>query len=277
MIAIGQYNLLEVARSTPHGLYLEDKEGEAILLPGKFIPEGTAVGDMLEVFVYKDNNDRPIATTQEPAFTLYECALLQVTDLNAHGAFVDYGVDKDLLVPFREQQEPMQLGKSYLVYMYLDGQTDRLTGSTKIEQFLEEDPEDLEQGEEVLITVWKETELGYNVIVNNQYKGLIYHNEIFQPLTIGDHLSAYVAQIRLDGKLDIRLEKDGYQKVEPNAQKILDLLKKRAGFILLTDKSSPELIKQQLGMSKKTFKKAVGSLYKQKRIQLEEKGIRLIH
>lgn len=276
MIAIGQYNLLEVARSTPHGLYLEDKEGEAILLPGKFIPEGTAVGDMLEVYVYKDNEDRPIATTQEPAFTLYECALLEVTDLNAHGAFVDYGVDKELLVPFREQQEPMQLGKSYLVYMYLDGQTDRLTGSTKIEQFLEEDPEDLEQGEEVLITVWKESELGFNVIVNNQYKGLIYHNEVFQSLTIGDHLNAYVAQIRPDGKLDIRLEKDGYQKVEPNAQKILDLLKKRAGFILLTDKSSPEQIKQQLGMSKKTFKKAVGSLYKQKRIQLEEKGIRLI-
>lgn len=277
MIAIGQYNLLEVARSTPHGLYLEDKEGEAILLPGKFIPEGTAVGDMLEVYVYKDNEDRPIATTQEPVFTLYECALLEVTDLNAHGAFVDYGVDKELLVPFREQQEPMQLGKSYLVYMYLDGQTDRLTGSTKIEQFLEEDPEDLEQGEEVLITIWKESELGFNVVVNNQYKGLIYHNEVFQSLTIGDHLSAYVAQIRPDGKLDIRLEKDGYQKVEPNAQKILDLLKKRAGFILLTDKSSPEQIKQQLGMSKKTFKKAVGSLYKQKRIQLEDKGIRLIH
>jgi predicted RNA-binding protein (virulence factor B family) len=276
MIAIGQYNLLEVARSTPHGLFLEDKEGNSVLLPGKFIPEGVAVGDMLEVYVYKDNNDRPIATTQEPAFTLYECAFLKVSDINAHGAFVNYGVDKELLVPFREQKEPMQLGKSYLVYLYLDGQTDRLTGSTKIAQFLDDDPEDLEEGEEVLITVWKTSELGINVIVNNTYKGLLYHNEVFQPLQIGDRLTAYIAQIRPDGKLDIRLDKDGYSKVEPNAQKILDLLKRRAGFILLTDKSSPEQIKEQLGMSKKTFKKAVGSLYKQKRIQLEDKGIRLL-
>lgn len=276
MIAIGQYNLLEVARSTPHGLFLEDKEGESVLLPGKFIPEGVAVGDMLEVYIYKDNDDRPIATTQEPALTLYECALLKVADVNAHGAFVNYGVDKELLVPFREQQEPMQLGKSYLVYLYLDGQTDRLTGSTKIAQFLDDDPEDLEEGDEVLITVWKISELGVNVIVNNTYKGLLYHNEVFQPLNIGERLTAYVSQIRSDGKLDIRLDKDGYSKVEPNAQKILDLLELRAGFILLTDKSSPEQIKQQLGMSKKTFKKAVGSLYKQKRIQLEEKGIRLL-
>lgn len=277
MIAIGQYNLLEVARSTPHGLFLEDKEGDSVLLPGKFIPEGVAVGDMLEVYVYKDNDDRPIATTQEPAFTLYECAFLKVSDINAHGAFVNYGVDKELLVPFREQKEPMQLGKSYLVYLYLDGQTDRLTGSTKIAQFLDDEPEDLEEGEEVLITVWKISELGINVIVNNQYKGLLYHNEVFKPLKIGERLTAYVSQVRSDGKLDIRLEKDGYSKVEPNAQKILDLLKRRAGFILLTDKSSPEQIKQQLGMSKKTFKKAVGSLYKQKRIQLEDNGIRLLH
>lgn len=276
MIAIGQYNLLEVARSTPHGLFLEDKEGNSVLLPGKFIAEGTTVGDMLEVYVYKDNNDRPIATTQEPAFTLYECALLTVSDVNAHGAFVDYGIDKELLVPFREQQEPMQLGKAYLVYLYLDGQTDRLTGSTKLEQFLEEDPENLEEGEEVLVTVWKHSELGVNVIVNNKYKGLIYHNEIFQPLKIGDRLTAYISQLRLDGKLDIRLERDGYAKVEPNAQKILNLLEKRAGFILLTDKSSPEQIKAQLGMSKKTFKKAIGSLYKQKIVSLEEKGIRLM-
>lgn len=276
MIAIGQYNLLEVARSTPHGLFLEDKEGESVLLPGKFIPEGTAVGDMLEVFIYKDNEDRPIATTQEPVFTLYESALLKVSDINAHGAFVNYGVDKELLVPFREQQEPMLLGKTYLVYLYLDGQTDRLTGSTKIDQFLEEEPEDIQQGEEVLITIWKTSELGMNVIVNNHYKGLIYYNEIYTPLEIGARMTAYVAQVRSDGKLDIRLEKDGYEKVEPNAQKILDLLEKNDGVLSLTDKSHPADIKEKLGMSKKTFKKAIGSLYKQKRILLEEKGISLI-
>ncbi|WMX12582.1 S1-like domain-containing RNA-binding protein [Aureispira sp. CCB-E] len=279
MIELGKYNLLEVARSTPHGLYLEDKEGNDVLLPGKFIPEGTAVGDYLEVYIYRDNEERLVATTEEPKITLYEFASLKVSDVSEHGAFVDYGVGKDLFIPFREQKVAMEVDKYYLVYMYLDGQTDRLAGSTKIEQFLdlvdvEEDV--VEVGDEVLVTVWGRSELGTNVIVNNRYKGLIYANELFENLKVGMTRAAYIHRVREDGKLDIRLEKDGYAKVEDNAQKILNLLKKRDGYLLLTDKSSPELIKKQLGMSKKTFKKSIGALYKQKRISLEDRGIRLL-
>lgn len=278
MIELGKYNLLEVMRSTPHGLFLEDKEENDVLLPGKFIPEGTAVGDYLEVYIYRDNEERLVATTEDPKFTLYEFAGLKVSDVNEHGAFVDYGVGKDLFVPFREQKMKMEVGNYYLVYMYLDGQTERLAGSTKVEQFL--DLVDLEEdelavGDEVSIMVWSKSELGTNVIVNNRYKGLIYANELFEELTVGMPRTAYINRIREDGKLDIRLEKDGYAKVEDNAQKILDLLKQRKGYLLLTDKSSPDLIKKELGMSKKTFKKSIGALYKQKIILLEDKGIRL--
>lgn len=279
MIELGKYNLLEVMRSTPHGLFLEDKEGNDVLLPGKFIPEGTAVGDYLEVYIYRDNEERLVATTEEPKFTLYEFASLKVSDVNEHGAFVDYGVGKDLFVPFREQKVDMLVGNYYLIYMYLDGQTDRLAGSAKVEQFLDlVDPEEdeVKEGDEVLITVWGKSELGMNVIVNNRYKGLIYANELFETLKVGMTKTAYIHRVREDGKLDIRLEKDGYAKVEDNAQKILDLLKKRDGYLLLTDKSNPELIKKELGMSKKTFKKSIGALYKQKRILLEDRGIRLV-
>lgn len=278
MIELGKYNLLEVMRSTPHGLFLEDKEENDVLLPGKFIPEGTAVGDYLEVYIYRDNEERLVATTEEPKFTLYEFAGLKVSDVNAHGAFVDYGVGKDLFVPFREQKVAMEEGNYYLVYMYLDGETDRLAGSTKIEQFLDLvdlEEEELAVGDEVTIIVWGKSELGTNVIVNNRYKGLIYANELFENLTVGMPRTAYINRVREDGKLDIRLEKDGYAKVEDNAQKVLDLLKERKGYLLLTDKSSPDLIKKELGMSKKTFKKSIGSLYKQKIILLEDKGIRL--
>jgi uncharacterized protein len=276
MIEPGKYNLLEVVRDTGSGLFLEDKEGNDVLLPGKFIPSETEVGDFLEVFIYRDNEERIIATTQEPLITLYEFACLKVTSVGKYGAFLDYGIDKDLFVPFKEQKLKMIEGKSYLVYMYLDGQTDRLTGSAKIEQFLDNEELPFSTGDEVLITVWKNTELGVNVIVNNKYFGLIYNNELFEKLYVGDVKIAYVHKLREDGKIDIRMEKDGYSKVEPNAQKILDSLSRNDGFLLLNDKSAPEKIKRILGMSKKTFKKSVGALYRKKLILLEEKGIRLV-
>lgn len=274
---IGVYHLLEVLRSTPHGLFLGDEEGNSVLLPGKDIPEGISVGEHLEVYVYKDNQERLIATTQEPRITLYECALLPVTAVGNHGAFVDYGVDKELLVPFREQEERLQKGQSYLVYMYLDGQTDRLAGSTKIAQFLDDEPEGLEEGEEVHIVVWKATDLGLKVIVNYCYTGLLYANEIFEDLSVGAERLAYVHRIRPDGKLDIRLQQEGYAKVEPNAERILEELERRGGILLLHDKSKPDAIKSQLGMSKKTFKKAIGSLYKARRIEFIDQGIRLLN
>lgn len=273
---IGQYHLLEVLRSTPHGLFLGDAAGNDVLLPGKHIPEGIAVGEHLEVYVYQDNEGRLIATTQEPRITLYECALLTVTDVGKNGAFVDYGIDKELLVPYREQQERLRKNQDYLIYMYLDGQTDRLAGSTKIEQFLDDEIDDLQEGDEVHIVVWQPTDLGLKVVVNYRHEGLLYYNEVFEDLIIGDERLAYIYKIRPDGKLDIRLTKDGYAKVEPSVARILEALEENKGFLALHDKSKPEAIKQQLGMSKKTFKKAIGGLYKAKRIELLDGGIRLL-
>lgn len=273
---LGKYNLLEVVRDTDHGLFLEDKEGESVLLPGKFIPRGTEIGDFLEVFLYRDNEGRIIATTQEPKICLYEFGLLKVTHVGTAGAFLDFGVDKDLFVPFSEQNKRMEEGKSYLVYMYLDGQTDRLAGSAKLEQFLDNEELTVKEGDEVLITAWSKSDLGWTVIINNLHQGLIYNNELFEDLRVGEVRTAYISRIREGNKIDVRLEKDGYSKVEPNSQKILDVLKQKKGLLRLNDQSSPELIKKELGMSKKTFKKAVGNLYKQKLILLEEAGIRLV-
>lgn len=276
MLELGKYNLLEVVSDSSPGMFLADKEGEKVLLPGKFIPEGLEVGDMLEVYLYQDNEERLIATTEEPKITLYEFAYLPVSEVGEYGAFLDYGVGKDLFVPFREQKVDMEIGKSYLVYMYIDGQTGRLTGSSKVQQFIDNEELTVEEGDEVLITVWNKTDIGSNVIINSRHKGLIYENELFQKIRTGDVLTAFVHKIREENKIDIRLQKDGYSKVEGNAQKILDLLKQREGYLLLTDKSSPDRIKSELGMSKKTFKKSIGALYKQKLIKLEEKGIRLL-
>ncbi len=276
MLALGKYNLLEVLRDTGSGLFLGNKEGDEVLLPGKFIPEAAEVGQYIEVFVYRDNEERLIATTQETKICLYEFATLKVRSVNDYGAFLDYGIDKDLFVPFKEQKSKMIEGHYYMVYMYLDGQTDRLTGSAKIEQFLELEDIELEEGMEVLIQVWNKTDLGYNVIINNQYLGLVYANEIYGKLPITSHQTAFVYKIRENGKIDLRLEKDGYAKVEPNAQKILQCISKHEGFLPLTDKSAPESIKSMLGMSKKTFKKSIGSLYKQKVIKIEKEGIRLL-
>ncbi len=277
MIELGQYNTLRVARDTPVGIFLEDDEENDVLLHGKFIPEGgLKEGDEIEVFIYKDNEGRDIATTQTPKITVEEFALLEVTSIDKYGAFVDIGLDKELLVPFMEQAYKMEVGKSYLVFMYVDGLSDRLAGSTKLEQFLDNEEIELEDGAEVDVIFWKQTDLGYKVIVNDEHVGLVYANELFSKPQAGTRTIGYVRKVREDNKLDIRLQKDGYEQIEPNAQKILELLQKEDGFVPLTDKSSPEDIKRWLGISKKMFKKSIGNLYKQKLILLEVEGIRLV-
>lgn len=277
MIELGQYNTLRVARDTPVGIFLEDDEENDVLLHGKFIPEGgLKEGDEIEVFIYKDNEGRDIATTQTPKIIVEEFALLEVTSIDKYGAFVDIGLDKELLVPFMEQAYKMEVGKSYLVFMYVDGLSDRLAGSTKLEQFLDNEEIELEEGAEVDVIFWKQTDLGYKVIVNDEHIGLVYANELFSKPQAGTRTTGYVRKVREDNKLDIRLQKDGYEQIEPTAQKILELLQKEDGFVPLTDKSSPEAIKKWLGISKKMFKKSIGNLYKQKLILLEVEGIRLV-
>lgn len=274
IIEIGKFNKLEVIKSTPQGLYVGD-EIEEILLPTKFIPEGTEIGDHIDVFIYTDSEDRPIATTLVPNIQIGEIAYLKVNDVNKVGAFLDWGIEKDLLVPFREQGEKMEKGKGYLVYMYLDDLTDRLVGSAHINRLLEFDDIQLEVGEEVDVLIGNEGELGFSAIINNKYRGLVYKNQVFKAIKPGEHTVAYVKEVRPDKKIDLMLEKVGHEKIEPNAQRILDQLKANNGFLPLHDKSNPDQIKNLLGISKKLYKKAIGSLYKKRLVTIKEDGVYL--
>ncbi|GAA4767440.1 MULTISPECIES: CvfB family protein [Flavobacterium] len=275
MIEIGRFNVLKIARSTKVGLYLTDGEND-VLLPNKYVPEEFEIGQDIEVFVYLDHEERPVSTTLDPYIYLNEFALLRVNYTNQFGAFMDWGMEKDLFVPFKEQARPMEQGKRYLVYMYMDDKTKRLVGSSKTNQFLDNKNITVEEGEEVDLIVSHITEVGINVIINEKHKGLLYKNEVYDDLRTGDRIVGYIKHIRPDGKIDVSASKLGFDKVEPSAQYIIDELKASRGFLRLNDDSHPEDIKTVLKMSKKTFKKAIGTLYKQKLIDIKEDGIYLL-
>lgn len=275
MIQPGIFNLLTAKRIAPPGMYLVDDEDTEVLLPNKYIPEDMLIDDEINVFIFYDSEDRMTATTMKPKIELHQFAGLTVKDVTPFGAFMDWGLEKDLLVPFSEQDRRMQRGATYLIYLYFDETTDRLVGTSKVSKHLERDHVDLKQGDEVELLLGDATDLGIKVIVNNKHDGLLYHSEIFKNLQLGERRKGYVKTVRDDGKIDVSLEKQGYQNVEPNAQKILDKLKANGGFLPLHDKSSPDMIQMHLEMSKKTFKKAVGALYREKVIRLEGKGIHL--
>ncbi len=278
MIEIGKYNTLEILRQTKVGLFLGNgNEAEDILLPTKYVPKQFEIGDELTVFVYLDHEQRPVATTLEPYILLNEFALLRVNYTNQVGAFMDWGLEKDILVPFKEQARPMEKGKRYLVYLYLDEKTNRLVASSKTNQFLDNENLTVEMGEEVDLIVSHITELGINVIINGRHKGLLYKDEVFDDaIRTGDKLRGFIKNIRPDNKIDVSLQKQGYENVEPNAEKILSELKASRGFLRLNDDSHPEDIKAVLKMSKKTFKKAIGALYKERKIDIRPDGIYLL-
>jgi len=275
MIELGKYNTLKIVRDTSVGLYLTDDKDD-VLLPNKYVPEEFEIGQELTVFVYLDQEERMVATTLEPYIYLNEFALLRVSYTNKFGAFMNWGLEKDLFVPFREQARPMEGGKRYLIHMFLDEKSNRLVGSSKLNQFLKNDDLTVEEGEEVDLIVSHITDLGINVIINEQYKGLLYKNEVYDDLRTGDRLKGYIKVIRPDNKIDVSIQKPGFESIEPNAEKILDELRASRGFLRLNDDSHPEDIKTVLKMSKKTFKKAIGTLYKQKLIEIKEDGIYLI-
>jgi len=275
MIALGEYNTLRIDRRTTVGLFLTDGEAD-VLLPIKYLPAQYEFNDEITVFVYLDQEERPVATTLEPKIYLNEFALLKVNYINEFGAFMDIGLEKDLFVPFKEQARPMEVNKRYLTYMRLDEKTNRLVGSSKLNQFLNNDNMNLEVGEEVDLIVSHITDLGINVIINERHKGLMYKNEVFEDLRTGDRIIGYIKTIRPDGKIDVSRTKLGFEKVEKYAQIILDELSYNDGFLGLNDSSHPEEIKTILNMSKKTFKKTIGTLYKDKKIEIKENGIYLI-
>lgn len=271
---IGEFHELEIVKEVDFGVYLASERGE-ILLPTKYLPEEVKIGKTINVFLYKDSEDRLIATTLQPYGKLNDFVALEVRDSAPHGAYMDWGLEKDLLVPTKEQPQPYRIGEIHVVRICLDYKTDRLIGVGKINAFLDNDYTRLEEGQEVEILVYGETELGFSAVVEQEYSGLLYKNEVFQPVRIGDKLRGYVKKLREDGKIDLRLGQVGVEAIDINGEKILKLLKNNDGFIGLHDKSSPEEIILKTKMSKKAFKKAIGGLYKQQLIEIKENGIEL--
>ena len=275
MIEIGKKNTLRAIRNTPQGIYLVDKNNNEVLLPNKYVPKTLQAEELLEVFVYKDSEDRLIATTLVPLIEANSLAKLVVNEVNSFGAFLDMGIDKDLLVPIKEQLNPMKEGKSYWIYCYLDEVTQRLVGSSKIKRFLTNDKHNLVVGQEVDCLIFDDTPLGYLAVINNKQYGLIYHNEVYSNLRIGDTTQAFVKKIKDTGEIDLSLQKIGFTHVNDQTDVILNHLKKNGGFLNLNDDSAPEEIQARLKISKKVFKKAIGILYREKKITIEEQGIRL--
>ena len=253
-VIVGAYNELEVIKSLDFGIYLKCDDVE-ILMPTKWVPPNTNIGDILNVFVFRDSDDRLIATTIKPYVTANTFAFLEAKQVNQVGAFLDWGMDKDLLVPFREQAQRMEPGFSYVVFVFVDEVTNRLVASSKINRFIETEDITLQDGDIVDLLVYSETDLGYNAIINNLYSGLIYKNEIFEAIRIGDNLKGFVKYIREDKKIDLSLQKHGFELVDDVKWRILNLMKQNAGFLALSDNSSPEEIKSKLQISKKVFKK----------------------
>ncbi len=276
MVKIGKHNKLAIVREVDFGIYFHDEKLGDILMPKRYLPETWAIGDELEVFIYLDSEDRLIATTEKPFAEVDEFVTLEVIATTAFGAFLNWGLVKDLLVPFREQKKRMNVGEKHLVFIYLDPETNRIVASSKIDKFVDNLPVDYEPKEEVDLIIAEKTDMGYKAIIDNSHFGMLYKNEVFQTLTIGQRMKGFIEKVREDEKIDLVLQKPGYEKVEGLSLEILEKLKVNNGFLPVGDKSSPEVIYDQFKISKKNFKKAIGTLYKNRLIAIEDEGIRLV-
>ena len=274
-LQLGKFNRLTVARRAEQGLYLSGGP-EDILLPNRYIPEGAEIGDEIDVFVYLDNEERLVATTDHPYAEVGDFAWLEVAWVNQFGAFLDWGLMKDLFVPFREQKMKMQKGRSYLVHIHLDPETYRIMASAKVERYLSNDYPPYHGGDEVDALIWQKTDLGFKVVVDNQFAGLLFDDEIFRELHSGDRLRAYVKQVRPDGKIDLSLQRKGQRAVKDFSEILLEHLQTHGGRTALGDKSPADEIYAVFGVSKKVFKKAVGDLYRRRLIVSDDDGISLV-
>ena len=276
MVNIGKVNHLKIVKEVDFGMYLDGGEdfGE-ILLPLRYITPACIVDESVDVFIYLDSEDRIIATTDFPLAMVDDFALLEVIDVTKVGAFVDWGLAKDLLIPFREQKNDLNVGDKCLVKIYLDDFTERIVATTKLDRFLDNTPPEFEVNQQVGLMVHSKTDLGYKVIINNEFWGLLYENEVFKPVKRGEYLPGFIKLVREDDKIDVCLQKIGYDNIDNVSKGILEKLKSQGGYMEVTDKSSPDTIKHIFGISKKSFKKALGSLYKERIITIEDKGIRL--
>jgi predicted RNA-binding protein (virulence factor B family) len=277
MATIGKRNTLTVLRDSAPGLYLDGGEHGEILLPNRYVPQGAAPGDRLEVFVYRDSEDRLVASTQTPRATVGEVATLKVVSVNRRiGAFLDWGLAKDLLLPFREQTSPVQVGQDVVVRIYLDDKSQRIVASMKLDTDSAPEPPNYRAGQQVEFLISEKTPLGYKALVEGVHPGLLYHEGISVPVAIGQKLKGFVRALRPDGKIDLSLDQAGYQRVAPLALRIVQALQRNGGRLGLDDDSPPEAIRQALGVSKKAFKQAVGTLYKARRIRFAKPGIELL-
>lgn len=274
MAQVGRTNTLTVKRKRDYGVHLDGGDSGDILLLKRYVPENCRPGDKLEVFVYADGPGRLRATTQKPYATVGQFTKLRVAAITSSGAFLDWGLQKDLLVPKREQHARMEEGKSYVVYVFLDEKTNRITASAKLEKFFDQQPPEYREGEEVELIIYAKTDMGYKAVVNNSHGGMVYKNEVFQELKIGQQLKGYIKKIRGDYKIDLSLQQPGFKKIDAVSRGILKKINDHGGRIAVTDKSPPEEIYTLFGVSKKTFKKAIGVLYKKRLVTLDAKGIR---
>jgi len=276
MSQIGRMNTLHVLREVPHGVYLDGEELGDILLPRREVPKGIKVNDTVEVFIYFDSTDTIIASTQKPKTMVGEFASLRVIDTNKTGAFMDWGLPKDLMVPFREQGYELIRGRHYVVYTYLDRVSNRIVASSKLDKFLSEKAPSWQAGEKVEVFVVSRTDMGYKAIIEGSHWGLFYKDEVFKPLQQGQRFHAYIKRIRSDGKIDLSLDKPGKQHFDVSTQKVLDKLKQGGGYLPFNDNSPPDVIYREFGLSKKVFKRSIGALYKKRVIKLEPHGIKLL-
>jgi len=276
MAEIGKMNSLTVLRSTAHGLFLDGGEIGDILLPGRYAPRGKNPGDMIDVFLMFDSEDRLIATTLKPLAMVGEFAWLRVVSSSGAGTFLDWGLPKDLLVPFREQTVKMLAGRSYMVRIYLDSVSNRIAATARLDRFLDKTPARFKVGQAVELLICARTDLGYKAIVDGTHWGMIFHNNVYRPIASGQRIQGYIQQIREDGKIGLCLDPPGYGRVGDVADTILAYLDKQGGFMPVTDKTPPEEIHALFGVSKKAYKQAVGALYKARRITFEEGGTRLL-
>lgn len=277
MADLGKHNSLRILREAAPGLYLDGGRHGEILLPGRYIPRGAKVGGRLDVFLYRDSEDRLVATTEVPSAIVGEFALLRVVSVHPKiGAFLDWGLAKDLLLPIAEQARRLRAREWVLVRVLLDEKTDRILASTRLSHWLNLTPPAYSEGEAVRLIVESETPLGYNAIVNEAHTGLLYHSDLAGPLMIGQRLDGFVRRLRPDGKIDLGLDRTGYRRIAPLTEQIVDALKADGGWLPYHDKSSPEEIRASFGVSKKAFKQAVGALYRERIIDVEVGGIRLM-
>ncbi len=275
MVQIGRINKLTIKRIRDYGTHLDGEESGDILIPRRYVPAHCQPGEELEVFVFADKDGRLRATTQKPYATVGQFAHLRVVANSSAGSYLDWGLPKDLFVPKSEQQERMEEGKAYVVFVSLDDESKRISASSKLNKFLDRQPPDYEEGEEVDLIICEQTDLGYKAVVNHAHWGVIYKNEVFQKLQLGQELKGFIKKIREDLKIDLSLQQSGYQKVDDISRAILETIINHGGRIAVTDKSPPEDIYALFGVSKKTFKKAIGTLYKKKLITLDTREIRL--